>query len=78
MFILTQVNGVVNLEMEFNENKTYSIELLNSVGQRMMNVANGNAQSVREQMDLSDLPRGLYFLSMEIDGQIYNHKISIK
>lgn len=71
-------NGIINLNIEFNQDKTINVIVMNSVGQVVYNLGERQGSAIHEVIDLSNLNSGLYYLNMDVDGQRISRKISLK
>lgn len=71
--------GLVNLEIQNLEEKSLPLQVYNLAGQQVaqfsFTVFNGN---LKEQIDLSDLPKGSYILKYENRGKVISEKIQIQ
>lgn len=71
-------NGIINLNIEFNQNKDYSIHIMNAIGQVVFDLGNRNGSVIHEVIDLGNMNAGLYYLNIEVEGQRISKKISLK
>ena len=53
--------GILNLKFEESSNSVIQVQLLNGSGQLVLNQ---NLSSTTNQIDLSNLPKGIYFLNV--------------
>ncbi len=64
-------NDKITIEMD-NQNKTYNLEILNMIGQRILNK---NVNNTIEQVDLSSCSTGIYFVKIKISDKTIVKKI---
>lgn len=58
-------NNMVMLELDMNKEQSYSISILNSVGQQLIPTIAGYGRLVREKIDCSQLATGVYIIKLE-------------
>jgi len=61
------------------EQSTVSVDIFNILGKKIITVYNGRmtagAQSI--QININDLDKGIYFVNIEIDGQVMSKKVTV-
>jgi len=65
----------ITLEIDTDQQTTYTIEILNIAGQRLFKEktqANGN---LKKEFDLSDYAKGIYFIKISTEGFYYQEKV---
>ncbi|MCB0736904.1 MAG: DUF5011 domain-containing protein, partial [Bacteroidetes bacterium] len=55
-------NGLLNINVEFENAAQTNVAVLNAMGQVVMNVSNGITQTINESIDLSQLGSGIYYV----------------
>lgn len=67
-------NGLVNISMDDLSGKTAMIEVVNNLGKQILAGTFQNTATI----DLSSYPKGIYFISILIDGQVINKKVCLE
>jgi len=57
----------LNLELNFDSNVDFTVDILNSFGQIVKDLGIINAQSFNTMIDVADLPTGMYLVSIKSD-----------
>jgi|GEM_PF-313438 len=69
-------DGIFKLTFELNEIHTVNIRLYNMVGQMLMTEAVGNmAGEVNHTFDVTHLPKGSYFVEVEVDERVFHQRV---
>jgi hypothetical protein len=69
-------NGIIGMDVRFDQITNFSINIHNIVGQRVY-VRETEAQEFKEQINISDLPNGIYMISIIAGNQITTKKIVV-
>lgn len=67
-------NEHFNLELDLTTSKNVNIELFNLIGQDLL-TKSYEGISIKDQIDISNFSNGIYFLSIEVDGEIVTKRI---
>ncbi|PLX04931.1 MAG: hypothetical protein C0595_01415, partial [Marinilabiliales bacterium] len=71
-------NGEFKLEISSNENSSFSLKIINYQGVEMAGQKDVSAQSNYSQnFDFSELPSGIYLISIKSENRIYSKKVLI-
>ena len=71
-------NGEFKLEISSNENSSFSFKIINYQGVEMAGQKDVSAQSNYSQnFDFSELPSGIYLISIKSENRIYSKKVLI-
>jgi hypothetical protein len=70
-------NGSFTMDIQFNETKEFSLYIMNSVGQKVLNLGTVNGSNFKETIDISALTTGFYFLNIEVEGQRITRKLTV-
>jgi hypothetical protein len=71
-------SGSFTMDIQFNETKEFSLYIMNSVGQKVLNLGTVNGSNFNETIDISSLTTGFYFLNIEVEGQRISRKLTVK
>ncbi|MFT4972708.1 MAG: hypothetical protein ACI9JY_001913 [Saprospiraceae bacterium] len=66
------------IKMELSELKMVNFQLLNHFGQTILNVKKEAILNENIEMDIANFPVGIYFLKIEIEGEIITQKVFIR
>jgi len=58
------VSSDLNVELNFNENIEYSIDILNAYGQKVKALGNFSGSNFNRVVDVTELPTGMYLISI--------------
>ena len=70
--------NTINLSAEFTKNSNLNINITNLAGQVVYTKDLGNTSSLKQQIDISNLPKGMYFININFDGKTNIYKISVQ
>ncbi|MFK7948845.1 MAG: S8 family serine peptidase [Saprospiraceae bacterium] len=68
-------NDILNIELRLDKTTAVNFRLVNAVGQTTRTSSNQVSNNQVTQLNLSDLPSGIYFLQIQIDEQIISKKV---
>jgi Peptidase family C25/Propeptide_C25/Secretion system C-terminal sorting domain/Peptidase family C25, C terminal ig-like domain/CUB domain len=72
-------NGILNLEISGSENQDYKVKIFDILGSVVYNRVYTYGTEIKEQIDISNHPKGMYFISIENEkGVLLNKKIVVK
>ncbi len=72
-------NGIFNLEINNVENNTYTVKVFDIIGVVVYTKTITGSSYIKEQIDISQNAKGMYFLSIESDnGSVISKRIIIK
>ncbi|MBU8892949.1 MAG: T9SS type A sorting domain-containing protein [Bacteroidales bacterium] len=72
-------NGIFNLEINGTENEQYKVNIFDVIGSMVYSRVYDIGISTKEQIDISDHPKGMYFMSVENNkGIVLSRKIIVK
>lgn len=72
-------NGIFNLEINNAEKTNYSVKVFNILGSVIYNSPINGENIIKQKIDLTKYPKGMYFLSIESENEnIVNRRIIIK
>jgi hypothetical protein len=77
-FYPNPANDIVNLTIQFEQNKDFSIQIMNSLGQSVMDLGTSNGTLFRDDIDLSNLNAGFYYINIDVDGFRLTKKLIVK
>jgi hypothetical protein len=72
------VNSFLNIEFELDYPSDVDIRLFNLLGQAVLVKNTTSVEAINEQLQIGHLPKGIYILSVVIDGQQLTKKILIE
>ncbi len=61
--------GQIRLELLLTETRDVNIQVLNIVGQKILEQMERDVRQLSQALDLSDLPNGVYFLRIQAEGE---------
>jgi len=61
----------LNFELNLIQPKNVSIQIINSIGQRVKQIDLGRVKAIQEQINLSEIPEGFYMIQVLIDNQSF-------
>ncbi len=70
-------SGMTRLEIDFHERVDLLVQVVNIMGQPLAQWNRRAVSRIEEQLDLSRMPAGLYFLRLSVNGQVYTEKIVV-
>jgi len=70
-------SGMTRLEIDFHERVDLIVHIVNIIGQPLAEWRRDDISRFEEQLDLSRVPGGMYFLRMAVNGQVYTEKIMV-
>lgn len=68
-------NGLLHLEFKSNSINPALIQIRNIIGDLVYEIKNANINQVDKNIDISDLPAGVYILQIQINENYYNYKV---
>jgi pyridoxine 5'-phosphate synthase PdxJ len=68
-------NGNITVNSEYG---IKTIELYNTIGNELLSVNNKEKKITETQLDLSTFAKEVYFIKINIDNQIINHRIILQ
>jgi hypothetical protein len=72
-------NGILNLEISGSEYQEYKVKIYDVLGSMVYNTVCTYGTEIKEQIDISNHPKGMYFISIESEnGILFNRKIIVK
>ncbi len=72
-------NGILNLEISGAENQQYKVKIFDVIGSMVYNRIYNYGTYIKEQIDISNHPKGMYFISIESEsGVLLSRKIIVK
>ena len=69
--------GPVRLEVDFHERVNFTMQVVDLMGRPLAEWIRKDVRRLEEQLDLSQLPGGLYLLRLAVNGQVYTKKIMV-
>ena len=77
-FYPNPANDILNLTIQFEQNKDFTIQIMNSLGQSVMDLGTSNGTHFRNDIDLSNLNAGFYYVNVDVDGFRLTKKLIVK
>ena len=72
-------NGILTVDFSVSSNTTYQLQLFTIEGKEAMSTAgNINAAGIKQQLDLSTLAKGVYFLRLQAGGEVVSRKVVLQ
>lgn len=72
-------NGILNLEISGSEHQEYKVKIYDVLGSMVYNTVCTYGTEIKEQIDISNHPKGMYFITIEGEnGILLNRKIIVK
>ncbi len=75
-FYPNPTQGLLNFSVESNSNELVAVSVINMQGQQMLQ-QQFNAANDKLQLDLTQLPMGVYLLKVNVDGQSTIHRVVV-
>ena len=77
-FYPNPAENVLSISIEFDQSKSFSISIMNALGQTVLESASNKGNQFNETIDISNLNSGFYFLNLDVDGYRMTKKITVK
>lgn len=68
-------NGQVQIRADFQEQQDLKLELYNNIGQSLYKKSTSGSATIREQIDLTDQPKGMYILQVSTANKHVTKKV---
>ena len=73
-----RLNILIQINID-SEDIITGLSLVNNIGEEVLNNYLGSYKNIsKEKLDISNLPRGMYFIRLKVNNQIINHKILLQ
>ncbi|KAB2805441.1 T9SS type A sorting domain-containing protein [Phaeocystidibacter luteus] len=69
--------GVITLSFELGNQAEVSVNVVNALGQHIMEIELGDVNSYEGQIDLSHLPKGVYILQVNADAATVTQRVTL-
>ncbi|NVK27745.1 MAG: T9SS type A sorting domain-containing protein, partial [Flavobacteriia bacterium] len=69
--------GVITLSFELGSQAEVSVNVVNALGQHIMEIELGDVNSYEGQIDLSHLPKGVYILQVNADAATVTQRVTL-
>ena len=68
--------GQTTIEFDMSRSAAITLKIVDQVGKQVKTSFIDSHKGInRQDLDLSDLPEGIYFVQFEVEGAIFNHKL---
>jgi len=71
-------SGLLVINLGFEDSKEVSIELIDIQGRTIQSIHRFSDSGLTQNLDISDLPNGLYLLRISIDGEVVTDRILVE
>jgi hypothetical protein len=69
---------IIHLSIAFDQNRDFTINIMNSLGQNILDITSTSGNQFNDAIDISELKSGFYYLNLEVDGYRMTKKIIVK
>jgi hypothetical protein len=71
-------SGMLTINVDLPENEEITVEVYNSMGQKVVDVVSGSVSAGSYQVDLSNNGQGIYYVRMTVRGIVIDKKVIVQ